>query len=52
MAERQIRGGDLKWRGSTSLWFAVPEDQKLVAGIFIALAYGLLGSPLLVLLSR
>lgn len=32
--------------------FAVPEEHELVAGIFMALAYGLLGSPILALLTR
>jgi len=32
--------------------FAVPEDQELIAGIFIALTYGLLGSPILAALAR
>jgi hypothetical protein len=31
---------------------AVPEEQELVAGIFITLAYGLLGFPLLAVLTR
>jgi hypothetical protein len=34
------------------MWLAVPEDQELVAGIFLVLAYGLLGSPVLALLVR
>ncbi|MCL6552659.1 MAG: hypothetical protein K6W08_06020 [Firmicutes bacterium] len=30
----------------------VPEDQELVAGIFLTLAYGLLGLPVLGVLAR
>jgi hypothetical protein len=30
----------------------VPEDQELVAGIFVTLAYGLLSSPFVALLIR
>lgn len=32
--------------------FGVPEEQELIAGIFIALTYGLLGSPILAALAR
>lgn len=32
--------------------FAVPEEEELFAGIFLTLAYGLLGSPILALLAR
>lgn len=34
------------------LLVGVPEEEELVAGVFITIAYGLLGSPILALLAR
>jgi hypothetical protein len=45
--------GAIVWLTHVSLVVVgVPEDQELVAGIFVTLAYGLLSSPFIALLLR